>query len=111
MMTMLICEQEIKKSLKVCALTEPQFLGVPLFKPEELDSLKESLSNVREIDLSNNQFINDWIFTDVVESLVNVASIVLNGCKIYCMQYGSDSEAPSPSRLTRFLTIALLTYE
>ena len=70
-------------------------------KPEELSSLKESLAHVREIDLSNNQFINDCIFTDVVECLVNVASIVLNGCKIYCMQYGSESESPSPSRFVR----------
>ena len=73
-------------------------LGLPLFKSEEIQELKSQLSNVREINLSDNQFINDCIFEDLIECLPGISSIVLDGCKIYCTQYDSGGGSPSPSR-------------
>ena len=60
--------------------------------------LKTTLAGVKEINLSDNQFINDCIFEDLIVCLSGVSSIVLDGCKIYCTQYASDGGTPSPSR-------------
>ncbi len=53
---------------------------------------------MREINLSDNQFINDCIFQELIECFPAVSSIVLDGCKIYCTQYDSGGGSPSPSR-------------
>lgn len=83
--------------------------GLTLFKPDESQILESTLAAVTELDLSENQFINDCLFEELLKCLPSLKSIKLDGCKIYNTQFTTGGSRASPSILTTTNFIAALT--
>ncbi len=111
----LVTERDLEAMLGTCtslrrlSLVEMNSVfmsGMLLSQASRREGVREALTGVIYFDASRNQYMSDALFNRVTECLLNLRSLVLDGCKImnhsgiYRKFYPRSQEGASPSVFT-----------